>query len=452
MMSGGGSKKSYLKTSMLKGLMLLLAMVVSTVAADISDTYEEAVIAYENEQYERAIELFKVSAKKGNTRAKHLLGNIYLDGLGIEEDEFAAFRWYKEAAEAGLADAQYQVGLMYYDGIGTPEDGEEAKKWLSLAAKAGHEDAAETLPIMFDDLEAGPGSVTRILTYPSDPPSAEEIAKQVFFVNHFYAVKNLFIKRKGKTHITVLASRAKGKKASSNTLVRFLNNDYDDGVTRSKDIALFRSGKLSGTGMLITDYLDDSKSQSYSIWLPALKKIRRFSEPRHDDSWGGTDFTFGDVYLRKPHHESHELLGTTSLKGCLRAMEISEKEKRNKYLKQLHPAQCGHKGKKVYKLKSSTKNKNWWYDYRISYVDTKTFADYRTEYFKNGKKIKFIDRDWTSMKLDDPRGLFWRYWYGKNLMTGHETMVSVPEDFVTWDMDVGAGNLWTEDSLKELRQ
>ena len=296
------------------------------------------------------------------------------------------------------------------------------------------------------------GSVTKDLAYPSGTPSAEEIAKQVFFVNHFYAVKNLFIKRKGKTQVTVLASRTKGKRAKTNTLRRFLNNDYDDGEIRAKDIALFHSGNLNGTGMLITTYVDDSKSQSYSIWLPALKKIRRFSEPPHDQSWASTDFTFGDIYLRKPRHETHELLGTTVLEDCLEAMEVSPEELRNKYLRQLHPAQCEHKGKTVYKLKSTTKHKNWWYDYRISYVDTKTFADYRTEYFNGDKKIKFIDRDWTSMKLDDPRGIFWRYWYGKNLITGHETMVSVPEDFVTWNKDTGSGNLWSEESLSPLLQ
>ena len=296
------------------------------------------------------------------------------------------------------------------------------------------------------------GGVTQNLPYPSGMPSAQEIAEQVFFVNHFYSVKNLFIKRKGKTQVTVLASRSKGKRAKSNTLRRFLNNDYNDGEIRAKDIALFQSGKLSGTGMLITTYVDAEKSQSYSMWLPALKKIRRFSEPPHDQSWANTDFTFGDIYLRKPRDETHELLGTTVLEECLGAMEISPEEQRNKYLRQLHHGQCEHKGKTVYKLKSTSKRENWWYDYRISYVDTTTFADYRTEYFKGDEKIKVIDRDWTSMGLDDPRGIFWRYWYGKNLVTEHETMISVPEDFVTWNTDTGTGNLWKEESLSPLLQ
>ena len=298
---------------------------------------------------------------------------------------------------------------------------------------------------------AANANIDKNLVYPKGTPSAEQIAEQVFFVNHYYSVNNLFIQRKGKTHVTVLASRAKGRKAETNTLRRFLNNEYKDGVVQSKDIALFHSGKLRGTGMLITDYVDSSKSQSYSIWLPALQKIRRFAEPAHDESWSGTDFTFGDVYLRRPQHETHESLGTATFEDCLGSMPLSEKETKNRYLGQLHKSQCGHKGKEVYKLKSVSKFADWWYDYRVSYVDTKTFADYRTEFFKDGKKIKVIDRDWVSMGLEDPRGLYWRYWYGKNLNTGHETMISVPDKFVSWDHEEDP-ELWSEEALKHMRQ
>ena len=295
--------------------------------------------------------------------------------------------------------------------------------------------------------------VTRELAYPSDSLSAEDVAKQVFFVNHFYSVKNLFIQRQGKTHVTVFATRAKDKKADVNTLKRYLNNDYEDGVIRSKDIALFHSGKLRGTGILITDFVDDNKSQTNAIWLPALKKIRRYAEPPQDDSWGKSDFTYGDVYLRKPQHEDHEIVETTTFNDCLGSMELSDKERKNRYLKQLYPSQCNHKGKKVYKLKSTTKFNNWWYDYRISYVDMNTFADYRIEYYKKDQKLKIIDKDWASMGLDDPRGVFWRYWYGKNLLTNHETMINVPEKFVSWNKEVEENDiLWSEDMLKNLRE
>jgi len=293
-------------------------------------------------------------------------------------------------------------------------------------------------------------AVPKDLAYPPGSPSAEEIANQVYFVNHFYAVKNFFIHREGKNNITVLATRALDDRASTNTLRRFLNNAYDEGEIKARDMVLFHSGKLRGTGMLITEYVDDNKDQLYAVWLPALEKIRRFAEPPHDDSWGGTDFTFGDIYLRKPRHETHELLGEATFEDCLGAMALSDREMKDRYLAQLDAPQCGHKGKAVFKLKSTTKFPNWWYDYRISYVDSKTFADYRTEYFKNGEMIKVIDRDWASLGLEDPRAQFFRYWYGKTLATGNETMISVPEAVIEWNKDED-NNFWSEETLEHMR-
>jgi hypothetical protein len=185
--------------------------------------------------------------------------------------------------------------------------------------------------------------------------------------------------------------------------------------------------------------------------LPALRKIRRFAEPAHDDAWGGTDFTFGDVVLRKPHNETHELLGKAKFSGCLGAMEIPA-DQQSKYTKDLPTkGACDHDGKEVYKLKSTTKFENWWYDYRVSYVDAKTFADYRTEYFKGDKMIKIIDRDWKSLNMDDPRASAWSYWYGKTLDTNHETWAVIPQSVVVANGGEDE-ELWTETTLRKIKR
>ncbi len=291
--------------------------------------------------------------------------------------------------------------------------------------------------------------VPKDLPYPSGDLTAEQVADQVYFVTHFYAMKNYAIVKKGKK-ITTLILKGKGEKPTTITLERFLKNNYSDGVIKAKDLAIFRSGKLRGTGMLITDFVDDNKSQSYMIWLPALRKIRRFSQPAHDDAWGGGDFTFGDVTLRKPFHENHELLGKETFNDCLGAIEIPE-NMRGRYTRNLPGPACEHKGKEVYKLKSTTKFQNWWYDYRVSYVDTKTFADYRTEYFKGGKQIKVIDRNLVSSSLEDPRALFWGYWYGRNLLTGHETWAVIPEGVSVANGDF-KDKLWSEQTLRKIKR
>ncbi|MES9926020.1 MAG: outer membrane lipoprotein-sorting protein [Candidatus Thiodiazotropha endolucinida] len=301
--------------------------------------------------------------------------------------------------------------------------------------------------------------VAKDLPLPSGTPDANTIADQVYFVNHFYALKNFGITNNNKDpkrsnraipgKITVIVNKSAGSKPTTITVERYLNNEYSDGSTNAQDIAIFRSGKLKGTGMLITDYVDDNKSQSYSIWLPALRKIRRFAEPAHDDAWGGTDFTFGDVTLRKPKDETHELLGTETFNDCLGA--IDKAESKNKYLPNPPDAACDHKGKEVYKLKSTTKRENWWYDHRVSYVDTKTFADYRTEYFKGSEKVKVIDRDWRSLEKDDPRAQFWGYWYGKTFSTGHETWAVIPKEIVQHDQG-WQSDFWSEKTLRKIKR
>ena len=177
--------------------------------------------------------------------------------------------------------------------------------------------------MLFTSSVAAIAGVPKDLPYPTGDVSADDIIKQVYFVNHFYAMDNYAIVKEGK-EITVLVNKVKDKKPTTITLERFLNNSYSDGVVKARDLAIFRSGKLKGTGMLITDYEDDAKSQSYMIWLPALRKIRRFAQPAHDDAWGGTDFTFGDVALRKPEHETHELMGKETFNDCLGAIVLPD--------------------------------------------------------------------------------------------------------------------------------
>ncbi len=300
---------------------------------------------------------------------------------------------------------------------------------------------------------AANATVSRDLAYPAGTPTAEEVAKQIYFVNHFYAVDDFSIGRKGKKKITVIINKSKGERPTTNTVERHLNNNYSGGAVKSKDLAIFRSGKLKGTGMLIVDYSDEAKSQSYSIWLPALRKVRRFAQPAHDDAWGGTDFTFGDVTLRKPNDENHELLGETTMQGCLGTIDMGGQHTRwTGRVKDYMAADCSVQDKQVYRLKSTHKKGNWWYDHRISYVDTKTFADYRTEYFKDGEKIKVIDRAWRPMEGEsDPRAMRWGYWYGTTLTTGHETMAVIPEGVASWNTGKKE-KFWSERTLRKIKR
>jgi len=288
--------------------------------------------------------------------------------------------------------------------------------------------------------------VPKDLPYPTGSDlTGKQVAEQVYFVNHFYANKNYSVQKDGR-NVAVIFNRTKGKTPKTITLSRYINNDYNDGKLIARDMTLFQSGKLKGTSMLITDFADDNKSQSYAIWLPQLRKINRFANPGHEDSWGNSDFTSGDVTLRKPEHETHEILGKEKFDECLGTM-VMPKSYRSKYTRNLPGPKCV-KGRDIYKLKSTTKFPDWWYDYRLSYVDAESFSDHRTEYFKNGKMIKVVDRDWGSFGEADKRSQYWNYWYGKTLATGHETWMIIPEGITHKNSELKS-DFWSTESLKQ---
>jgi len=290
------------------------------------------------------------------------------------------------------------------------------------------------------------------LAYPKATlKDGKAVMENVYFVNHFYAFKNYSIE-KNRRIITVLVKKSEGEKPLTDTLERYLNNDYGgDANIKAKDLAIFRSGKMKGTGMLITDFKDDARSQEYLVWLPALRKIRRFAQPAHDDAWGGTDFTFGDVTLRKPMHEKHELLGIETFGKTIHTMVIPASEQ-TRTTKNLPAASDDYKSAQVYKVKSTTKFPSWWYDYRITYVDTKTYSDLLTQYYKNGKLVKVLEKNWKPIEGEkDPRALRWFTWYAKTIDTNHETLAYIPKKVTKFNSNLKR-TLWSEATLTKIKQ
>jgi len=294
-------------------------------------------------------------------------------------------------------------------------------------------------------------------------PSAEEIIRQVWFVNHLRAVDRYALRKKGDA-IAYLVYRNADNKYRFRTLERFLRNDFppDDGII-AQDLTIFHyPTSVRGTGILITDYIDPDRSQDLRIWLPALRKVRRFAEPNHDDSFAGTDWTYGDVSLRKPHHETHQVIriekfGQSPGGARLNIIDVDLGEK-PPFMNYSPEATEEFGNRYCYVVKSSTKKRDYWYDYRVSWVDIDTFADYRTLYYKDEKEIKLIDRNWQPMNgrsglkdVEDPRALYWVMWYGKNLVTGHETMAVIPPSVGEWNTDI-PDSTWSIRNLERSRR
>jgi hypothetical protein len=279
-------------------------------------------------------------------------------------------------------------------------------------------------------------------------PVALEIARNVEFVNRFRTVRNITYGT-GKARL-VLIDRAPGKSPMVNTLQRYRNNDYGPGSVAAKDLVIFRGGKLRSTGILITDYVDPDRSSSYSMWLPSLRKIRRFAEPDPADTWGGSNFTYGDIYLRRARDEQHELLGIERFPDCLGAMAVPEEQK-TRVMAWLPARRCGLSERETFKLKSSLKRPDSEYEYRIVWVDRETFADYRSVFYKDGRPLKHIDKDWRSMGLTDTKAQYWVYWYALTYADGHEGMAFINPHAVVWNTAIDP-KLWTERTLRRIKR
>ncbi|MGD2117111.1 MAG: outer membrane lipoprotein-sorting protein [Chromatiales bacterium] len=288
--------------------------------------------------------------------------------------------------------------------------------------------------------------------YPEGKLNGEQITQQVYAVSHGKLIDNAMSKQNDKDIAMVVTrvpreKRKPGRRPLVNTFETYGNSTPQNSDIESMQMAIIRSGKAKGTGVLYISYADPDKGGVLSIWLPALRKVRRMNEPAHEDTWSGTNLTYGELVLRRPEHEEHELLEQRTFEDCLLAMDL-QKWELNRYTKLLPGPQCGHKGRPVYVVKSTTKFKNWWYDYRISEIDTESFFLYRTLYYKDGKLVKTVVVDWQSLEQPDVRIGYPRYIYAVNEDDGVDSMVFVPRSTVLLNQDV-EDSFWSEATLRK---
>ena len=93
-------------------------------------------------------------ANQGDAVAQLVIGWMYLQGVGVPQDDFRSTEWVRKAADQGLARAQNSLGIAYLQSIGVPQDYDEALKWILLAVDQGNAHAMNSLGL---SLEHGRG-------------------------------------------------------------------------------------------------------------------------------------------------------------------------------------------------------------------------------------------------------------------------------------------------------
>lgn len=85
---------------------------------------------------DRAAELFLDASNKGHACAQNELGMMYLQGVGVPQDDAVGVNWIKQAAnKCGLA--VFNMGLLYEAGRGVQKDDAQAKYWFDKAERGG---------------------------------------------------------------------------------------------------------------------------------------------------------------------------------------------------------------------------------------------------------------------------------------------------------------------------
>jgi len=141
----------------MKKILSLLALILSIAMAHNNST-TTAMNILKQTQPTATYEAFHQLAQSGDLDAQTLLGEMYLDGIGVSENYEKAFKWLSSAAQKGDSQAAYLLGNMYENGLYVREDVTKAVAWYKKAAAGGDVMAQYNLALIYKD---GKGNVAR---------------------------------------------------------------------------------------------------------------------------------------------------------------------------------------------------------------------------------------------------------------------------------------------------
>jgi uncharacterized protein len=134
---------------------LLFAILALCLALPAKADFNAGYKAYASGDYARALAELRPLAVQGDAKAQRLLGEIYADGLGVEQDYKQAALWYRRSADQGFAPAMADLGDLYFYGNGVRQDQKEALRWYRRGAERGDPGAEYDYGLIFHDASAG---------------------------------------------------------------------------------------------------------------------------------------------------------------------------------------------------------------------------------------------------------------------------------------------------------
>lgn len=119
-------------------------------AGPVSATpWDDALAAYQNGDFDRALELLVPLGEAEHMEAQDILSDMYVFGEGVPIDYVAALGWSRRSAALGSAEGENGVGTSYSLGQGVTQDKAEALKWYFKAPSHGNGKALASLARRF---------------------------------------------------------------------------------------------------------------------------------------------------------------------------------------------------------------------------------------------------------------------------------------------------------------
>jgi len=100
---------------------------------------------FQKPDFKQAFEWAFRSAEKNNRVGQEILGQLYLNGQGVEKDFSKAIFNFRLSAAQNSPWAQTALGSIYENGWGVPSNYDEAARWYLKAAAQGNETAKKNL-------------------------------------------------------------------------------------------------------------------------------------------------------------------------------------------------------------------------------------------------------------------------------------------------------------------
>lgn len=100
--------------------------------------FDVAKYCFKMGEYGKARMWYEIAAEKGSASASYEIAQMYMYGIGVEQDYGEAKKRYETAASIGSVDAVYAIGLIYNYGCGVEQNYQKAIEYYQQAGNKGN--------------------------------------------------------------------------------------------------------------------------------------------------------------------------------------------------------------------------------------------------------------------------------------------------------------------------